>query len=167
MFGDIVAVACEHWFDDNPIQIHLGRLFVNTHLVIGLALAVGAPALKPLPQPAIVGEWVLESINSEGELLGVWETTDVFLPNGRLRTCKKGCPEEETGYEINATAVPAELDWYDIDGTTFRRAIWKVDGDTLVICNNTLSGEARPTSFTSPAGSNWFLLTYKRVIKKD
>ena len=108
----------------------------------------------------------MESINSKGELLPFAPTTDVFLPNGMLRTVKDGRDEPMQTYEVNSTAKPAELDWYDEDGT-LRRAIWKVDGDTLIICNNTLPGEARPTEFASPIGSCWFVLTYKRIKKKD
>src|SRR5688500_3605599 len=99
--------------------------------LLAACLVAAAPALKPRPKPTIVGEWALESINYEGRPLPIWKTTDVFLPNGTLREFRDGRPEREKTYMVNSAAVPAELDWYDEDGETLRRAIWKVDGDTL------------------------------------
>jgi uncharacterized protein (TIGR03067 family) len=131
-------------------------------------MSLGAPALKPEPtaKPTIVGEWTLESIEYEGRRLPMAKTTVVFFADGTSQDIVDGKPKAKETYQVNAATVPAELDWYE-DEETVHHSIWKMDGDTLIISHNTLAGEPRPTSFTSPAGSNWFLLTLKRIKKKD
>jgi len=128
-----------------------GLACIGGMLVVGLVVA--APPLKHMPEPTIVGEWSLVSINHEGRLLPIRQTKSVFLPNGILREFPDDRPVEEEIYKVNTATIPAELDWYGEDGDTLRRAIWKVEGDTLIICNNTIPDAARPTSFSSPVGS--------------
>ena len=142
-----------------------GLACIGGLLAVGLVAA--APPLKVMPEPTIVGKWSLVSIIHEGILLPIRETKYVFLPNGILRKFPDERPVQEEIYKVNTAAVPAELDWYGEVGDTLRRAIWKVDGDRLVICNNTIPDAARPTSFTSPVGSQWFLVTLKRVSNKE
>jgi hypothetical protein len=43
-----------------------------------------------------------------------------------------------------------------------KRAIWKLDGDTLTECESAPDGE-RPTDFTAPAGSGRTVWVLQRV----
>jgi uncharacterized protein (TIGR03067 family) len=138
-----------------------------TAQLLTAVLVVGAPALKAPPKPSILGDWELQSVEFEGERQPFAQETMVFSPDGTLREFVDGKPERRTTYKVDTAATPAELDWHENDAKKFRRAIWKVEGDTLTIANNPIPGGARPTSFTSPVGSKFFVLTYKRAQQRN
>jgi uncharacterized protein (TIGR03067 family) len=136
-----------------------------TQLVLGLALAVGAPALKPAPTPAepnpLVGEWSLETWMFNGAYIPNLGEQFEFTTDGKFRSWRNDRTLGTGSYELVPKVEPAGLDW--TDETETRKGIYKVDGDTLTVClSNDAKGE-RPTEFTARLGSNRNLLTLKRV----
>jgi uncharacterized protein (TIGR03067 family) len=142
-------------------------------LLIGLALAVGAPA-KDSPAkdgPGIVGEWVGEKAVAGGKELPVPKggIAFTFTADGKL-TVREGEREKaDTGtYKADPKKDPAELDIVppaDKKEPTVQ-GIYKVDGDTLTLCfARGKAGAARPTKFEAPEGSDVIMITLKRVKK--
>jgi uncharacterized protein (TIGR03067 family) len=136
-------------------------------MLLAIALAVGAPGPKDAKaDPSKVeGDWVAESY-----VLGGKETErekgKVFrFADGKI-TIVKG---EIIGYKLDAKANPPQIDLIPIFAPTEKPilGIYKVEGDTLVICFPKGGRAERPTKFESPAGSEIVLLTLKREKKKD
>jgi uncharacterized protein (TIGR03067 family) len=140
-------------------------------LMIGAALAIGAPIPKDPPKkdpPSIIGEWLAESAIQGGKPdpppAGA---TVTFTKEGKF-VVKEG---KDTRHEVDFTHDPKK-DPGEIDisedaagkGTRTMKGIYKIEGDTLLICL-TRDGE-RPKTFESPAGSPNVLVTLKRP-KKD
>jgi len=142
-------------------------------LLIGLALAVGAP-LKDAPAkdpPSIVGEWVGEKAVAGGKERPVPEggITFTFTADGKM-VVKEGNREKgDTGsYKADPKKDPAEIDIIppaDKKDPTVQ-GIYKLDGDTLTLCfGRGKAGAARPSKFESPEGSDTIVITLKRAKK--
>lgn len=144
---------------------------MTTSLLLGLALAVGAPAKKDAPAkdpPSLVGEWVGESGMRGGMPdnppagASITFTADgkVLLKEGPDRKPEMGtynADPKKNPAEIDITPPPEEKDANLV-------GIYKIDGDTLTLCFS-MGGE-RPREFVSPAGSEIMLITCKRAKKE-
>jgi uncharacterized protein (TIGR03067 family) len=143
-------------------------------LMLGLALAVGAPAPKkeaPKKEPPTpVGTWLSEKVVAGGKELpappGAIEFN--FTTDGQLRVNKgNGAPSEPGAFKVDATKDPAEIDITESRAGRPDRTIvgvFKIDGDTMTLAISE-AGD-RPKAFESPAGSQVIVFTFKRV-KKD
>jgi uncharacterized protein (TIGR03067 family) len=136
-------------------------------LALGLALAVGAPALKDKP-PALdlAGEWVVAAYVLGGK--EVPPGVHIRFAADGAATFSGGPPAATTvgEYTLNAARSPAEVDiLFPGTGAGAMIGIVKRDGDDLVLCFGPPG--ARPTRFESPAGSGVGLLTLKRATTKD
>ena len=142
-------------------------------LLLGLAVAVGAPAKDaPKKEVSIVGEWAGEKLTQGGKDRpppegGVHLT---FTGDGKflVREGKREQAEQGT-YKVDTKKDPAEIDITPPAEKAQRgllRGIIKVDGDTLTFCFTAGEDAERPTTFESPEGSRVRLMTLKRV-KKD
>jgi len=141
-----------------------------THLLVGLALIVAAPAPKDPPKaPAeaehpLVGEWILDSHISSGKRLP--DPGDTFiLTKDRWVIVNKGARTESL-LAVDTKKDPRHIDvWVPTQGEENRaRGIFKLEGDTLTVCYTL--GPDRPIRFESPPKSGLALITLKRV-KKD
>ena len=136
-----------------------------------LALALAAPGPKDAPKaPAenpLLGEWVVASHVSSGKLLPPFGKPEhITITTDRWKVTKE--LESESNLTLDATKDPAHIDvWVaaqgDDDKSSRARGIYRLDGDTLVVCY-TLNG-ARPTKFESPPKSGVWVMTLKRVKK--
>ena len=149
--------------------------------VIALALIPAAPLPKESKKPelqSIVGEWLCETVTSEGRTERLAEAKEpiiyTFSADG-VMMIRNGRTHSKGTYTTDAKKEPAALDWDDAQrprGPTL--AIYKIEKDTLTLCfpvadvpaarNVALAG--RPTAFEAPAGSRLVLMTFKRVEKK-
>jgi uncharacterized protein (TIGR03067 family) len=132
---------------------------MNSTLLLGLALSVGAPAPKEAPKadPAkIEGDWVIEKYVNGGKVddkrtgMEVKITADEITP-GR---------ESAARYTLDPKADPPRIDL-----TTDKKTIpgiYKLEGGTLTICFPKGQGE-RPSKFESPDGSRIVVMTLKRA----
>jgi len=134
-------------------------------LLFGLALAAGAPNPKAPPDkaPALVGDWVIESMVFGGK---PWEFKPgaawQFQSDGKM--VNRGPDGEKAGtYTADAKKNPAEID-LDVIGPNWELpGIYKIDGDTLTICHVFGKEQPRPTKFESPVGSFNMLIKLKRA----
>jgi uncharacterized protein (TIGR03067 family) len=144
-----------------------------TPLLLGLTLALAAPAPKETPKkdPAHVGSWTLESLTVAGQSLPLPDSekkTITFTADGKIVRDQAGKTEGGGTFTVDLKKSPCEIDVVegaDAQKGQTSKGIFKVDGDTLTVCIP-IGDEARSTSFESPAGSRYILFTAKRV-KKD
>ena len=143
-------------------------------LLIGLALAVGAPAPKDPPKAdPLVGEWTGEKVIVEGKLLppakGLEGLRLVITADGKLtmhRPEEKEKPET-LKYTHDPARDPAEIDM------TFKadpkeppaQGIYKIEGEFLTLALGVGPGSGRPKKFESADGSGVWLMTFKRAKK--
>jgi uncharacterized protein (TIGR03067 family) len=144
---------------------------VSTQLLVGLALVVGAPALKPAAKapapPTLVGGWAVESWIMDGQAEPCAGQTLTFVVGGAFVAQRDGEHQGAGTYKYDPKADPAEVDMVEdgVEGAT--KGIWKLDGDTLTLCVSGDPKRGRPSAFAAPAGSDCILVTLKRVPKKE
>jgi uncharacterized protein (TIGR03067 family) len=141
-----------------------------TSSYLGLALALGAPALKPPTDAALVGEWVVDRRDVGGQKLYVLPVTleFTFAADGKVVLQRNGKKWATGRYTVDPTRSPAEIEWAmtDANGRDAITGIYKVENDTLTLCT-VAPADARPATFEPPAGSRITHWTLKRVAKKD
>src|SRR6185436_15864674 len=105
--------------------------------MMAAALLLSAPALKDMRKPTRLhlGEWAVERLEFNGHAiepttgLSLWITADsvTLLRNG-LRT------SSESAAFFEAIRGKAEVDFYPGDAKKQRMGIWKLEENTLTIC---------------------------------
>jgi uncharacterized protein (TIGR03067 family) len=138
-------------------------------VILLLAFALAAPGPKDPPKPPaenpLLGEWVVESHVASGKPLPRFGKPErVTITKDRWKVTKE--LESESNLTLDPTKDPPHIDvWVpaqgDDDKDSRARGIYKLDGDTLVVCY-TLSVD-RPTKFESPPKSGMWMMTLKRV----
>jgi uncharacterized protein (TIGR03067 family) len=71
---------------------------------------------------------------------------------------------------VDPDASPKTLDTIMTDGDRFQppaRWLYQLDGDRLRLHGNGMPGKARPSNFTSPPGSPFFTIEYRRQKQSD
>ena len=143
---------------------------MSTQLLVGLALVVGAPALKPTPKvpdpPSLVGEWVVESWIADGEPEPCAGRTVTFSKGGAFVAHENGEHLGAGTFTCDPKSDPAEVDMAEGGSPDPGKGIWKLEGDTLTLCMPADPKEPRPTAFAAPPGSERILVTFKRVSRK-
>jgi uncharacterized protein (TIGR03067 family) len=149
----------------------------NALPIVGLALMLAAPATKEAKKdtPSIIGEWVCETVTSNGRTEpragAKAQLVYTFSADGKL-VIGEGGVWSKSEYKAVANKEPAELDWGDPAMPTL--AIYKIEKDALTLCYpgpkppGARKGgpAARPTAFKATAGTGQVLMTFKRVEKK-
>jgi uncharacterized protein (TIGR03067 family) len=139
--------------------------------VLVLALTLGAPALKDKETtPSLVGEWVVESVTSNGASVSVTGGMRyIFTPDGQWLIRREGMElildGGTRGYSVDPKPNTPTVDLITtrIKGPETRLfGIYKIEGDTLTICGTRTKGGDRPTKFESLEGSNTTLYVLKR-----
>lgn len=145
-------------------------------ILLGLAITLGAPALKEPPKKdaGIVGEWVLESSSFGGKADKIaGDNRYEFTADGKWlirlnRAEVKALPRQ---FKVDAKANPATIDvtFLKPDGGALQQpailGIYKIEGDTLTICY--APGSERPTSFEPAGGARAAVIVLKRAKKKE
>lgn len=138
-------------------------------VLFGLALAVGAPALKEKDRPAnLVGEWVIAecTVGGKPSPAGPSPNRWVFKADGSRQILgAKG--QEIVGGSYTADPKGGTL---DLKSTGAPEAPYlcrfKVDGDTLTLAVGWQKAP-RPEGLASPPGSQCTLYVMTRVKAKD
>jgi uncharacterized protein (TIGR03067 family) len=139
-------------------------------LIIGLALAVGAPAPKETPKelPKIEGAWLVERFEGPKDT-PPGQVTFTFTADRILISDAKGRKPDEAGYTVDLKKKPATLDIQPRQAggppappkELVVKGILEVDGDTMKLCF-TRDGE-RPTEFKGDAEKGVMLVILKRA----
>ena len=130
---------------------------------------VAAPAPSPTPAPAPVaaldGTWLPVAAELGGQPFPapVLATMKLVLAGDRYTVFVAGQKDEGTVVRVPGANPPA-LDITGVEGPNAGRtipAICQARGDTLEVCYN-LGGPERPTAFATAAGTQQFLVVYRR-----
>ena len=142
---------------------------MNAVVLFSVALAVAAPGDKEAPKketPTLVGEWDGEKAVKGGKERPVPEggVTVIFKADGKVIFKEGNKPEEEGSYKADAKKDPAEIE-LSPPRQRAQLGIYKIEGDTLTICLAGKNSTDPPTKFESPEGTDFTLITLKRIKK--
>ena len=131
-----------------------------------LVFAAAAPADDAADLKALVGKWKLEKAEVGGaDFLAQLKDLDFEIAPGGKYTAKFGGITDVGTFTVDSTKSPKTMDIKASDGPNKGKtipAVYKIDGDTVVICYQ-LGGGDRPKTFESKKDTQLFLATYKRV----
>lgn len=155
-------------------------------IYLGLAMTLGAPALKEAPKkdPGIVGVWTVESTSLGGKA-GIKPPAEMryeFTADGKWTIHREGAggiAKPVPRYiKLDTKSDPAKIDMLTPDAPAAGAppvagpakgsnremlGIYKIDGDTLTLCVSV--GGERPTTFEPNDNGRLVLLVLKRVKK--
>jgi uncharacterized protein (TIGR03067 family) len=139
-----------------------------TIVVVG-ARALTSPTAKDI---GLEGDWLLESkfIVGKPEPLSRQTFVHIFGVDGKCLRSTGGDPATfHYYYTIDTTVRPMRIDKTSKPLGTAKPVlgIFKIEGDTLTICQATTPDGDRPTTFESTKDPPTWLYVYKRVKKKD
>jgi uncharacterized protein (TIGR03067 family) len=126
------------------------------------ASALAGCGLFPKPKNPLEGVWAVDSATMSGAALPLTAFQDAKL------SLDAGLYEFQTDrgdYVVLPGTTPIAIDIHGRDGPNAGRTIlgiYELNGDTLTICYD-LSGKDRPKKFVSTAGTQLFLVRYKRL----
>jgi hypothetical protein len=135
--------------------------------LFGLALVLGAPALKEKESPpSPVGEWVIEQRTVGGEPAPSGKSRWVFRADGSqaMFGAANGKELVSGNYTIDPRAGTLDYDWTGEPGGEHRLCRFKVDGDTLTL-NVAWQKATRPASLESGSRCTLYVMTW--VKPKD
>jgi uncharacterized protein (TIGR03067 family) len=141
-------------------------------LLIFVLTTAAALATSSATGVGLVGEWALESKVIRGDVEPVRRGgfVHVYLPDGRcLSASGKDTPTFHFNYTIDTSVRPMRIDMTSKPPGTVKPVlgIFKIEGDTLTICQATTPDGERPTTFKSTKDPPRWLYVYKRIKKKD
>lgn len=115
---------------------------------------------------ALVSKWSVEKAELGGKDISDFLKVLKFeIRDKGAYTAQHGEEKDEGAFTVDTSKAPKEMDIKGTGGPNKGKtikAIYKLDGDALVICYAFDAGE-RPTKFESKAGTMHLLTTYKRV----
>ena len=123
--------------------------------------SAGAP-----PEEHLAGKWSCESATVNGKVLAA-EKTKLFqltMTKDRYKTDKDGEVLFDSSYTLDTAKTPKQINIVGTEGDLKGKeaqGIYSLEGDTLKICY-TMPGGKRPTAFESAAGSEAYLMVWKR-----
>lgn len=133
-------------------------------LLLGLAIAVGAPAKKDAPKepPKLEGDWIVESI--EGPKEGPPGQITMRFTEGKILIMEgKREKPEEANYTADLKKNPATIDIKPDRGAKEPvLGIFEITGDTLKLCF-ARDGKERPKEFKGDAANGIMMINLKRV----
>jgi uncharacterized protein (TIGR03067 family) len=123
------------------------------------------PVLKAARGGGIEGTWLPSAAELGGKKFpDEVRNTIKLVVKGDRYTVTVGKQVDKGTVKLNPKALPKALDIRGTEGPNKGktiRAIYERHGDTLRVCYD-LSGKSRPTEFKTRAGTQLFLVTYKR-----
>jgi uncharacterized protein (TIGR03067 family) len=144
-------------------------------MLLASAFALNAPALKDklLGNADIVGEWVVESVQSSGRMRPPRkdEMRYTFAADGKLTVTRgeRKFGGDDRGYSFDPDKSPATIDL--IGDTTDQepsvsRGIYKIEGDKMTLIIPRRRGD-RPTTFEVSRDSPGTIYILKRAKSRD
>jgi len=138
-----------------------------TPLLLGLAMAVGAPALKdkPAPEPTLVGEWTAESVSVGGQPSTAGPNYWVFRADRTWAIRAQGADLDSGTYTGDARGSLGTADLVGTRGAPRTNLCrYRIDGDTLILSVGH-DPTVRPNNLDP--GEKTTVWVFKRVGKKD
>jgi uncharacterized protein (TIGR03067 family) len=139
-------------------------------LLVGLALAVGAPGLKgdKPPAPNLYGEWEFVSTEEEGKVFPAEDPPTRFRFNrdGTYQVFRGGKEVAgRRGFQFDPKADPPTLDYNTAHAGKLSPTllcVYRLNGDELTVCRAG-PDQPRPAQFAAPAGSGLLVVRFRRV----
>ena len=144
--------------------------------VLTSCVLMAAPRAKEdrKPEPPPEGEWVIEKEEQSG--LTIYSKPK--RPSDRDQRFVRVSPTKWAVFRTDSerpirewptaflkSDAGHEVDFMPDQHKLLKKGIWKLDGDTLLVCYDEFGGE-RPTEFTAPRGSDRVLYTLRRKEKE-
>lgn len=138
------------------------RILFLSFLVLFVPLASAADAQME-DEKKFEGAWQLVSIEMAGIKQDLPDAPKFVIRGGKISIDGK----EKLQLKIDATTMPKILDTTNLDDSKGQvtEAIYKFDGDTLIICASPAGVKARPTEFTTKEGASHVLVVLKRLAE--
>lgn len=115
---------------------------------------------------ALVSKWSIEKAELGGkDITDVLKVLKFEIRANGAYTAQHDDQKDEGAFTVDTSKTPKEMDIKGTGGPNKGKtikAIYKLDGDALVICYAFDAGD-RPTKFESKDGTQHLLTTYKRV----
>ena len=145
------------------------RLFIGFLLLSGVVAVAGEPQAGAKEKEALQGLWQAVDLEANGQKAPA-EAAKVFQIQfkGDQIVFNPAAENRRHTFAINPAAKPKAMDLTTGDGPkkgrTLPCAIYKLDGDKLVICIDKEGTHGkRPTEFKTKAGDGLALITLERV----
>ena len=137
-----------------------------------LVLSVGfVTAAEPVDEAKkdlenLQGEWVMAALEVNGKPVPEEKIRDTILTikDDRYVTMVKGM-KHEVSFKLDPSQKLKTIDMYFPDGTNLPKVgkgIYKLEGDTFVLCRSQATDGARPTEFGTWPDTGYFMVTWKR-----
>lgn len=139
-------------------------------VLLGLAVAVGAPNLKEPPSKGLVGRWECTALTFNGKADPQWQGLEFeFTPAGGWAIYRDGryIGGSDWTYKSDPKVGPGAVDLCPAvgGGGMVSLSRYKVDGDTLTLSTPIRIGVTRPAGFEP--GEGLMTYTFRRVKPKD
>jgi len=133
-------------------------------LVLGTGLVLAQSAEQA--QKQLQGTWIATKAERDGKAADDVVGHRLSFTGNRFRIQSKDGKLVYAGtVRVDPSAKPAAIDFDNTDGILKGKtwkAIYALDGDTLVTCDNAPNlDERRPTAFEARSGSGYILITFK------
>lgn len=149
------------------------RVFLVASLALLGSLAAGA-AEKPdvavaAEYKALVGKYTVAKASLGGmDITEHLKEMKFEIRDGGKYTAQVGELKDDATFTIDLAKKPKEMTVKPNEGPNKGQTvnvIYKLDGDTLVLCYDHEKSEKRQSKFESPEGTTVLLITYKREKK--
>lgn len=132
--------------------------------------SVSSPALRKQHDESdkFVGTWESLSATHEGKPIDAWQDATVTITHNSWSIRWNGTTMRST-WEIDSTRNPKWLTRVTRGGTVnfLENAIYKFDGEKLVICETAFIDGRRPAQFRADAGDAQYLIVLRRKDKSE
>ena len=133
---------------------------------VGLAMHNSQACAEESAKPSLHGKWLAEKAELAGQAFPDEVRKAIQLKiAGEEYEVAVGATVDKGKVKVDQSKEPHTIDIEGTDGPNKGKtiqAIFRLDGDTLEVCYD-LTGKNRPKEFKSPAGSQTFLVSYKRA----
>jgi uncharacterized protein (TIGR03067 family) len=135
---------------------------------LGMAgIAVGSQEVAAAKDLELQGKWTAVSAEQDGREAVDIVGHELLIEDGNFSIKEKGATIYEGTLRLDTSASPSAVDFkhtgHPSSGTTWR-GIYRIDGDTLTICDNAGDLErSRPTSFDTKPNTGLVRVVFKRA----
>jgi uncharacterized protein (TIGR03067 family) len=136
-------------------------------ILAGFIAADRPPESAGSEDKLIQGRWEYVSVRFDGQPFRL-EEGDHIVVSGRNWTIHRNRMVIKSKHTLDPAKKPKHIDFIvERDGKTFRlKEIYKLEDDTLTLCEPPLPDAPRPTTFSAEKGEKQYLIILKRSTVK-